>query len=162
MNHDRLLQLGIAAFLGGVAIAVAPTGPWRFLGIVLAVAGAVLAVVQVRGKSETPGKTGAAKTDPRKDVRSAFRRVEQRLDQVLAEAQRRPTVSTARAKADTALTWGLITEQTARDVHALVPLSDQAKHRTPGVSRDQASEYLRRVDDVLSRITPAAEQGSTP
>jgi hypothetical protein len=101
------------------------------------------------GPSLTQELDELTRRNPPKAVRAAFTRIDQRLQQVLSEAGKRPTEPTTAARARMARTWDLITEQTVRDIQQLAALPDQAKHSRPGVSSEQARDYLGRVESVL-------------
>ena len=51
-----------------------------------------------------------------------------------------------------ARTWDLIPERTVEEIRDLAALDDLASHRDPGVSPEQARDYLARVKRVLNTL----------
>jgi hypothetical protein len=92
-------------------------------------------------------------------VQEGYRRIDQRLQQILREAERESVLPTTLSRAQMASTWGLIPGGTVDEIRSLAALDEIAQHQSPGVSPEQADEYLARVQDVLNtlRERPKAE-----
>ena len=106
------------------------------------------------GAPETHGEVkaelrGLAQTSPTTAILSAFKHIELRLQELLKDKIKFPSALTATALADSALSQGLITNESHNAVRGVLVLRDLAAHSPAEVSTDKALEYLALVDGVL-------------